>query len=152
MSHTPHNKGQAHNLPYIERQLRLGREPQDLGGRKIGEGVCKAAYLFESVSGGFVVKLNAQQGYAGKAEKTPPKAITLYGARCPRTYKAGKYILQEYVKPVDKLKDFEREYPEAYAVYRALNTEEAHKKGVPYDIHRGNVGIDANGKLVVFDW
>lgn len=137
MSHTPHNKGNAHNVSYIERQLRSGRTPEELGGVKIGEGVCKAAYRI----GNFVIKENAQGGYDGVAQKLPPKCIRQYAAR---TYKAGNYILQEYAEPLRNI-GYARLSPEVMRQWAEVN-----KHGL--DTHAGNCGVTANGRFVVFDW
>lgn len=133
----------AHNLAYIEKSLRQGKDPAELGGKEIGKGVCKAAYLFND---SFVVKLNAQAGFKGSPQKTPPKFISEYGARAPRTYKAGKYIIQEYVKVLAEVKDYTK--TKAYETWRELRMG----KGREYDMHEYNCGVDANGQLVVFDW
>lgn len=144
----PHNKGQAHNLSYIERQLRLGRKPEDLGGVKVGEGVCKAAYMFND---SFVVKLNLQQGFMAVAQKNPPKWIAEFGARAPRTYKAGAYIIQEYVTVLNKIDNWQ-DTPAGKlwrVLYKACRTD---KYPGGRDMHEANCGVDKNGQLVVFDW
>ena len=137
----------AHNLAYIERQLRLGKTPEELGGEVCGKGCFKAAYLFND---SFVVKENLQcvagEGN-GMQVKLPPKWIKEFGARQPRTYKAGKYIIQEFVTPIRKVKDYEK--TEAYKVWDKMNRD---KRAMKLDMHCGNVGIDSNGVLVVFDW
>ena len=136
------------NLAYIERQLRLGKTPEELGGKEIGRGVCKAAYFFDSPAGGFVVKLNAQDGFAGIQQKTPPKKYLVEGARAARTYKAGRYIIQERVKVLDEIigeaknEDYKEEpYYKAYKAVRKFG-----------DCHSRNVGVGKDGMLVVFDW
>lgn len=134
------------NVIYLERQLRAGRTPQSLGGKEIGRGVCKSAYLFND---GLVVKENAQNGFAATEEKTPPNWIKQYGARAPRTYKAGKYIIQELVTVLSKIPDYEN--TPAGKTWRVIN-EMARKHGGPYDMHQHNCGVDKNGQLVVFDW
>lgn len=138
----------ANNLAYIERMLRAGKTPEQLGGKVIGKGVCKAAYYFESPSGGFVVKLNAQRGFQGKKEKLPPKEYLVEGARAPRTYKAGDYIIQEKVEVLHDImkdaKDNEYKKTEYYATYRKIRNLG--------DCHAKNVGVGKDGKLVIFDW
>lgn len=135
MSHTPHNKGKAHNLSYIERQLRAGRTPESLGAVEIGRGVCKAAYRI----GNMVIKENAQGGYAGTEQKLPPKCIRAYMAR---TYKAGQYIIQEYAEPLSKMQHVPDNILQEY--------RDIQKHGL--DTHRANCGVTASGKFVVFDW
>lgn len=139
----------ATNLAYIERMLRAGKSPDTLGGIVCGRGCFKAAYKFDSAAGGFVVKYNAQCGENGNGEKVklPPKWIKEYGARHPRTYKTGNYLIQEYVTPARKVKDWV-DTP-AYRVWEAMNSDKRAKR---LDMHSGNVGVDGNGQLVVFDW
>lgn len=123
----------ANSLIYIERQLRNGKTPDKLGGKRIGAGVCKAAYFFESANGGFVVKRNAQGGWAGESKKLPPKEILkVQNVRAPRTYKAGDYLIQEYAKP---LKELERRVPD-----KLIPAWESLQK-LRYDLHMGNVGV-----------
>jgi hypothetical protein len=86
-----------------------------------------------------VIKKNAQCGFIGYAEKLPPKCIRKYAAR---TYKAGTYIIQEYAEPLSKMSCIPDEFMQEY--------REIDKYGL--DTHRGNCGITASGKLVVFDW
>lgn len=139
----------ATSIRYIEQQLRRGKSPEELGGKVIGKGAFKAAYLFDSPVGGFVVKLNSQCGVEGNGMqvKTPPKWIRDYGARQPRTYKVGKYLIQEFVTPIRKIKDYDGTV--AYKVWDKMNSDE---RAMRLDMHTGNVGVDANGQLVVFDW
>lgn len=138
----------AHNIAYIERQLRAGKTPESLGGKKIGSGVCKTAYLFND---SFVVKANAQGGWSGIAQKNPPKWIRKYGARAPRTYKAGKYIIQEFVTPLCDSNNTWTCTPEIRAQWRRMyDARGLHQGG--HDVHEYNCGTDKNGQLVVFDW
>jgi hypothetical protein len=135
----------AHNLAYIERMLRLGKHPEALGGKLIGKGVCKAAYLFND---SFVVKENKQCGFAAKAQKLPPKWIKEFNMRAPRTYKAGKYLIQEYVTVLAKIDNWQ--HTPAGKTWRAMWSER--KKYGYHDMHQSNVGVDKDGNLVVFDW
>ena len=139
----------ATNLAYIEKMLRAGKEPKDLGGKECGRGAFKAAYKFDSPAGGFVVKESLQCGQIGNGEqvKLPPSWIKTYGARQPRTYKCGKYIIQEYVTPARKYSGWHDS--EAYKIWEALHKDD---RSMELDIHQGNVGVDSNGQLVVFDW
>lgn len=139
----------ATSIRYIEQQLRRGKSPEELGGIVCGQGYFKAAYKFNSPAGGFVVKLNSQCGENGNGEqvKTPPKWISDYGARQPRTYKVGMYLIQEFVTPIRKVDDYEK--TEAYKVLTKIVTD---KRILKLDIHLGNVGVDSQGQLVVFDW
>lgn len=135
----------AKSIRYIEQQLRCGKTPEQLGGKVIGRGAVKAAYYFESPNGGFIVKENAQGGLAGTAQKTPPKGIKKFGARAPRTYKVGEYLIQERVTVLATIKDWQK-LP-VYKQWKAL-----HHSGVCVDAHEYNCGVDSNGQLVVFDW
>lgn len=144
----------AHNLAYIERQLRAGKTPDILGGTRIGAGAFKVAYKFDSLAGGFVVKENLQvkDGRNGMAVKTPPKLISNFGARAPRTYKAGKYIIQEFVTPMMDMPEWnERDKRRACKWYQDWKLLREATRG-SFDMHEGNCGVDANGQLVVFDW
>lgn len=141
----------AHNVSYIERMLRAGKTPKELGGKEIGSGAFKTAYLFGD---NLIVKENAQFGFAGKADKTPPRAIRRFGARAPRTYKAGKYILQERVIPLrdQTTSNWNVSHDSAaYKNWKAMYAEGG-KNGIPHDVHEYNCGVDKNGQLVVFDW
>lgn len=132
---TPHNKGQAKNLSYIERMLRAGRTPESLGAVEIGRGVCKAAYRI----GNMVIKESAQGRFKGDAQKLPPKCIRQYQAR---TYKAGAYIIQEYAEPLSNMKHIPDNIIQEY--------RDIQKHGL--DTHRANCGVTASGKFVIFDW
>jgi len=139
----------AKNLAYICKQLLAGKTPEQLGGVVCGRGCFKAAYKFDSPAGGFVIKESLQVGENGNGEavKLPPRWIRDYGARQPRTYKTGKYIIQEFVTPAHKVKDFSS--TPAGKVHSEMNRD---KRAKLLDMHDGNVGVDSNGTLVVFDW
>ena len=137
----------ATNLAYIEKMLRAGKTPEQLGGKDIGGGVCKRAYLFNN---SLVVKLNAQGGWDSLAQKHPPKWINqVANVRGPRTYKAGRYIIQEYVKVLASL-DCWDQHPIYKTFYALRNEAKNHKDG--YDMHSKNCGLGSDGMLVVFDW
>ena len=136
----------AHNIAYIEKMLRAGKTPEKLGGKVIGSGVSKEAYLFND---SFVVKLNAQNGFASTPQKNPPKWIKQYGARAPRTYKAGAYIIQEYVTVLADIPDF-TETLAGKQWWEMYKNRHKHESG--HDVHEQNCGVDKNGQLVVFDW
>ena len=136
------------NLIYLERQLRTGKNPEQLGGTLIGEGVCKAAYRFNN---SFVVKLNAQKGYKGTAQKNPPKWIKQFGARGPRTYKAGAYIIQEFVTPLRDYKNGWQCSDEIRQQWKVMYDNRPIGKAGS-DVHEYNCGVSAKGELVVFDW
>lgn len=138
----------AVNLAYIEKMLRTGKTPEQLGGKDIGGGVCKRAYLFNN---SFVVKLNAQNGYDSTPQKNPPKWInTVPNVRGPRTYKAGAYIIQEHVKVLAEIYDFD--LTPIYQTYKALTKECKNHPLDGNDMHPRNVGVATDGMLVVFDW
>lgn len=139
----------AKNLAYICKQLLAGKTPEQLGGIECGRGCFKAAYKFESAGGGYVIKESLQVGENGNGEavKLPPRWIKEYGARQPRTYKTGKYIIQEYVTPAREVKGWCS--TPASKVHREMNRDPRANR---LDMHSGNVGVDANGMLVVFDW
>ena len=141
----------AHNLAYIERQLRLGKTPEELGGKEIGRGVCKAAYLFND---SFVVKANAQGGFAATPQKNPPKWIKAFGARGPRTYKAGSYIIQEYVTVLETLIDKDPKFKDTPVYKQWIEMyRHGHANGLAgSDVHEKNCGVCKDGTLVVFDW
>ncbi len=134
----------ARNIIYIERQLRLGKTPKELGAKEIGRGVQKAAYHFPESN--VVVKLCGDGGYADGSDK-PPKRIKDYGARAARKWRAGKWSFQELVIPIVKLTQ-EQMDEHKDAVKRHNDMYRAHFA----DLHSGNVGIAKNGDLVVFDW
>lgn len=135
------------NIIYLERQLRAGKTPEQLGGEVIGKGVSKVAYLVPTASGGIVVKEDIANGFASEAKSAPPKAIAKYGARMVRQYRAGKYALQE---PVTVLYDRSRDMWNC--------TEEIREQwqtmysALQHDMHQCNCGTDSRGRLVVFDW
>lgn len=139
----------AKSIRYIEQQLRLGKTPEALGGTECGKGCFKAAYKFDSPSGGFVVKENSQCGENGNGEqvKLPPSWIKEYGARQPRTYKVGKYLIQEFVTPARKVRNWSD--TKSYETWSNMVND---KRALRLDMHAGNVGVDSNGQLVVFDW
>lgn len=141
------------NIIYLERQLRAGRSPESLGGVVVGSGAQKKAYRIGNV----VVKENTG-AWCKADEKRPPKGISAYGARFVRQYRAGKYVLQEFVTPLCSQREGENNgncnydgkwnIEKGSAVYnqwKLLNRQWG-------EMHQYNCGIDANGKLVVFDW
>jgi hypothetical protein len=128
------------NIIYLERQLRAGKHPENLGGVIIGKGCQKTAYKI----GNYVVKENS--GGWRDNKNTPPKGIRKYGARFVRQYRAGKWVLQEFVTPlysVDKGWQCEQDIREQWQKLYRSNLG---------DLHECNCGTDAKGKLVVFDW
>lgn len=136
----------AKSIRYIEQQLRLGKTPEALGGKRIGAGVCKAAYLFND---SFVVKENKQDGFRGTPSKLPPKWIEAFGARAPRTYKVGAYIIQEYVTVLAEMPNWSSS--EVGKQWRKMYNAR-HNQDSGIDVHEYNCGVSKNGQLVVFDW
>jgi len=136
--------GMAKNITYIQRQLRAGKTPKELGAAVIGRGVQKEAYQIPGSI--YVIKEMEAGGYQDGSDK-PPKRIKDYGARAAIKFRAGKWGFQECVTPICKLSQEERD-THSDALKRHNEMYRQHFA----DLHEGNVGIAKNGDLVVFDW
>lgn len=126
----------------LERALRKGKTPLELGGEEIGRGVQKTAYLITTSKGYRVVVKEDTGGYCNNL-KRPPSEIAKYGAKPIYQTKAGKYLIQGYCTPIKQLNRDDDVYKLWRVMYDALFS---------YDLHHGNCGKDDNGNLVVFDW
>lgn len=136
--------GMAKNITYIQRQLRAGKTPLELGAKEIGRGVQKSAYQIPGSI--YVIKEMEEGGYRDGSDK-PPTKIKKYGARAAIKFRAGKWSFQEYVTPICKMSYDDRQN-HTDALRRHNEMYNAHFA----DLHEGNVGIAKNGDLVVFDW
>lgn len=131
-------KGKPLNPIYIERELRKGRTPEELGAERIGQGAQKAAYRI----GNMVIKKDT--GGYGTGSKRPPREIRNFGARAARQWRAGGWIIQEYVTPIWQQKGLSDKV--------WLNIRRLYRADLG-DLHQGNMGYSPDeDMLVVFDW
>ena len=131
------------NLAYLERQLRAGKTPEQLGAEPIGKGCQKTAYRL----GNLVIKESGAGWNTGK--RRPPAFIYKY-ARFVRQYKAGNYVLQEYVTPLRDQKTGEWNFDMSNPARQQWQV--LYKNCQMCDVHEYNCGVNANGELVVFDF
>ena len=136
------------NIAYLERQLRLGKHPTQLGAEEIGKGAQKTAYRILTCQNPetYIVIKERQIGWRDGSPKAP-QGIRDYGARQARQYKVKGWTLQE---AVTVLRD-------RHTMQWNCNTEVRRQWRELYradlgDLHEYNCGIDSDGKLVVFDW
>lgn len=129
------------NIIYLERQLRSGKTPEQLGATIIGRGVQKKAYRIDNL----VIKENTGGFRDGKFRA--PKGIENYGAKMVRQYRVKQWVIQEFVTPLkDQFGNWLVSNPEIRSKFRRLY--DAHLG----DIHAANCGVNSRGELVVFDW
>jgi len=131
------------NVSYLERQLRAGKSPESLGAKIIGNGAQRTAYRIDNL----VIKSNSGGWRTGL--KRPPKEIAQYGAIPCRQYKAGKWIIQQFVTPLCDVKTRQWNFPVDHSARIAWKVLDTANLG---DIHEYNCGVNNDGKLVVFDW
>jgi len=135
----------------LERELRKGITPKELGAKKIGEGVQNVAYQYETTKGTtpFVIKRKVL-GCVNHSPK-PPGFIKKYGFRKAITYRAGKFVIQESAtKLISKL---DNEHPAFKAWSQMLEDHPRYsKRHGNHDIHMNNCGITESGDWIVFDW
>lgn len=131
------------NIIYMERQLRAGKTPVELGATLIGKGAQKKAYRL-----GNVVIKSLQLGW-GDNSKRPPKGIAKFNARFVRSYRAGSWSIQEFVTPLRDFKSGNWNIDKASEVYN--NWKRLYTSGLG-DLHEYNCGVSSTGDLVVFDW
>jgi hypothetical protein len=131
-------------LKTIIRKLRAGKHPRELGSklRNIYKGMYQRGEVYRV--GDYVIKL----GHKGSEHHRLPlksavrRVLRTLGLTVSPTYRAGKWVVQPYYKPVngEQERDINNyEYPEI--------------RGKFLDLHSHNVGIDLKtGQLVLFDW
>jgi len=143
------NKGKAHNLVYISRELRKGKHPSELGAKEAGRGVQKIAWVISirevnsEVMSEIIIK-NKVQGYR---QPTPPPDLEKHGWRLAKVTKAGVWTIQEKVTPIANIPMNHPEFNRARNEWLKFD-----RMYSGYDLHAANVGIDSKGQLVVFDW
>lgn len=130
------------NIINLERALRRGKTPEEIGCQRIGQGVSKTAYLYTTTKGAkYVVKLDLADGFRSIARSTPPD-LRKYGVSRLYHTRAGKYCIQEYTRV---LADVEKEHP-AWNIFNVVSRLHTG------DYHSNNFGVRENGELVCFDW
>lgn len=145
------------NIIYLERQLRSGKTPEDLGGVRIGKGMQRIAYCIGNV----VVKKKVE-GWNDLKSRPPIARLNKFGVGYVRTYRAGNWTLQEKTVVLFDLMNRPEDYPQFSkeeikeyvktweTMYLQINIGVG--KCQFLDIHEQNCGVDSRGKLVVFDW
>jgi RIO-like serine/threonine protein kinase len=128
----------------LERALRKGSRPEDIGATPIGKGIQKTAYLYVTTRGLKVIIKLQTGGYRNEKQIRPPN-LTKFGiATCYQT-RAGQWVIQEYTR-----------------VYDTLDIDDVIKlenvvKDLQHKVHRGdyhywNFGMRDDGSIVCFDW
>jgi hypothetical protein len=149
------NRGNAHNVVYISRQLRAGKEPKDLGAEWLGEGVQNTAWKIverkpHTGEKSEIVIKSFVQGYINK-RKPSKEVLKAFGARLPETTRAKQWVIQEKVTPIFHLNP--ANHRDAFGRYHQMNVALGRNSRHEYDLHAGNVGLAEDGQtLVVFDW
>ena len=136
------------SLINLERALRKGKTPRELGAHKIQAGTQKAGYLYTVSSGKkYVVKLNSG-GCKDEYQKRPPN-LTKYGCATIYQSRAGHYLIQEYVTPL-KMRMGDIVVSQDHPAWQTFLKISQNEKGGDY--HAANFGIREDGTLVCFDW
>jgi hypothetical protein len=133
----------------IERALRLGKHPKDIGATELSAGAQKMAYAITTKHGTkFVIKENS--GGYGNHEQIRPPNLRKYGCSSIRQHRAGNWIIQEQVTPLRVRCSTTILVPKTNPAWKVFHKINAHEYG---DYHSANFGIRASdGKLVCFDW
>lgn len=131
-------------LGKIQRELRKGKTPEQIGATRLGRGAFKVAYRL----GNWVIKENSNHHGFDKY----PVCLMRAGLHPPKSYTAREWLIQEYCAPINTfLKNGgDSVFLEShqYRLYRTIKATCARN----FDCHDGNVGITSDGRLVCFDW
>lgn len=115
----------------VHRSASLGGDPTFMlpGARRIGEGCARVAYRI----GAYVVKDGRDIGLGNR--NTPPLLeLRRVGVLPPQQWRRNGWVVQPF--------------------YRLNRNSPVHSRtcGSDWDLHNSNVGFDARGRAVAFDW
>ena len=131
----------------IERALRAGKTPEQLGATPLETGAQKVGYLITTTKGRkYVLKLNTG-GWRDESQKRPPN-LSKYGCATIYQTRAGQYIIQEFVTQL-QTRNYKLNVPYTHPAWKILNNVRCNEQG---DYHAANFGIREDGMLVCFDW
>lgn len=131
----------------LERALRRGKHPEELGAEPLETGAQKTGYLFVTTHGKKVVIKKNTGGWLRPEQKNPPD-LTKYGCRTIYQTRAKEWVIQEYVTQL-QTRDYVDIVPRSNRAWKILHDIRQHEKG---DYHAANFGIDDNDDVVCFDW
>jgi hypothetical protein len=135
------------SLINLERALRQGKSPIELGATALETGAQKTGYLYITSKGKKIVIKTNTGGWKDREQKRPPD-LTKYGCRTIYQTKAGQYVIQEFVTQLQK-RDYTDIVPRSNPVWKIISKIRATEIG---DYHAANFGIDDQNQLVCFDW
>lgn len=152
------NKGQIKSRLNLERALRAGRKPTDIGATQLGKGAQNVAYVIQLETSKYVIKMHVGkfQGFGRKNEiaEIPEELkahIAKYGIRLARTSRAKQWEIQELSTPIALLSKEDRaKYAAEIRNYHRMRDEASFH----HDMHEMNVGIveiDGRVDVIVFD-
>ena len=133
----------------LQRKLKSGTHPCKLPCVKtLDRGAQKRGYLVRTNTGmEWIVKDNSG-GWRDSTQVRPPN-LRKYGCSSIVQIKAGDYIIQEYVTPLQNRETFKIQVPSDNPVWEVFHEITVKERG---DYHAANFGISKGGRLVCFDW
>lgn len=127
--------------------LRGGWNPSELpGSRLIDEGCYRKAYRI----GDYVVKRHVARIRRMKDHVPSVRVLAKLGLHPPEQWRVKDWIIQPYYPavPCEDQMRFERYHFRDEFLWRPS----PFARRVRLDLHYGNIGLDAQGRQVLFDW